>query len=147
MNRLQGLLIERGLSQKEVSIAVGVSRPTVSDWVNNKKDPRGENLHKLAELFSVDWRDILVTDPPREVVRAPASGLTDADLAKIADLVQRKHPGIGEAAPRTIEARILAAGVDKMPESDRERALEAMRLIFIDDADYFNMKGEPVNDA
>lgn len=54
MNIVKELRERAGLQQKEVAIAVGVSRPTVSEWEHQKKDPSGERLQKLATLFDVD---------------------------------------------------------------------------------------------
>ena len=128
MNRVNELIIESGLSQKQVAIEVGVSRPTVSDWANNKKDPRGENLQKLAKLFNVDWRRILITAAPpvqQNPEPRPASSLTDEDLAKIASLVTT-----GADAPRTVEARIVSFGMDKLPSEDRETILAMIRAMF-----------------
>ena len=51
-----------------------------------------------------------------------------------------------ELQPKTIEAKILSAGVDKMPEADRERALDMMRLMFTEYADYFE-KGNDDNES
>jgi transcriptional regulator with XRE-family HTH domain len=48
-----------GIQQKELAISIGVSRPTVSEWESNKKDPSGERLKKLAEYFGVDELVIL----------------------------------------------------------------------------------------
>lgn len=39
--------------------------------------------------------------------------------------------------PKTIEAKIISGGIDKMPPEDRERALDMMRLMFKEYADYF----------
>ena len=82
----------KGLSQKEVALAVGVSRPTVSDWANNKKDPRGENLSKLAKLFDVSWHDIIV---PKGETPAwddrPQTGLTDADIEAVAKYIMKQQ--------------------------------------------------------
>lgn len=64
MNKLNDLMIGKGLTQKEIAIAVGVSRPTVSDWVNNRKDPKGQNLQNLANYLDVDWHDILIQKQP-----------------------------------------------------------------------------------
>ena len=158
MNKIGELLIERGIQQKELALAVGVSEPTVSDWVNQKKDPRGANIKKLADFFEVPLQTIKIEGAHATalekaagivpaVPRPSASGLTDEDLAKIAEMVHKKHPSVGEAVPQTVEARILAAGVDKMPESDRERALQAMRFIFLEYADYFDTKGTKENDT
>lgn len=54
MNLVKELRERAGMQQKEVALAVGVSRPTVSEWEHQKKDPSGERLLKLAELFKVD---------------------------------------------------------------------------------------------
>ena len=54
MNLVKELRQRAGMQQKEVALAVGVSRPTVSEWEHQKKDPSGERLKKLAELFKVD---------------------------------------------------------------------------------------------
>ena len=58
MNRIKELCIQKGIEQKELSILVGVSQPTVSDWFNNKKNPRGDRLEKLSAVL----------ETPREVI-------------------------------------------------------------------------------
>ena len=62
MNRLKELRDRAGMQQKEVAIAVGVARPTVSEWEHQKKDPTGDRLTKLAELFGVSTGVILCYD-------------------------------------------------------------------------------------
>lgn len=59
MNLVHELRVRAGMQQKEVAIAVGVSRPTVSEWEHGKKDPSGDRVLKLAELFGVDPAIIL----------------------------------------------------------------------------------------
>lgn len=53
MNRVKELRLLSGMQQKEVAVAIGVSRPTVSEWEHQKKDPTGERLMRLADLFDV----------------------------------------------------------------------------------------------
>ena len=59
MNIVKELRKKKGIQQKELAIEIGVSRPTVSDWEANKKDPSGERLRRLAEYFGVDELVIL----------------------------------------------------------------------------------------
>ena len=59
MNIVKELRKKAGIQQKELAISIGVSRPTVSEWESNKKDPSGERLKKLAEYFGVDELVIL----------------------------------------------------------------------------------------
>lgn len=54
MNIVKELRKRAGIQQKELAIAIGVSRPTVSEWESGKKDPSGERLKKLAAFFQVD---------------------------------------------------------------------------------------------
>lgn len=64
MNIVKALRKKAGLQQKELAYMVDVSRPTVSEWENNKKDPSGERLKKLAQVFGVDELVILGVVPP-----------------------------------------------------------------------------------
>lgn len=59
MNRVKELRLRAGMQQKEIAVAVGVSRPTVSEWEHQKEDPTGERLLKLASLFNVSTGIIL----------------------------------------------------------------------------------------
>ena len=121
MNIVKELRKKAGIQQKELAISIGVSRPTVSEWESNKKDPSGDRLKKLAEFFGVDELMILgkgVVDYAQEV----------------------------STSPKTIEARILAEGIDKLPKEQREQALDIMRAVFVTHADYF-MKGNDDNDS
>jgi len=63
MNRVRELRIRAGLQQKELAILAGVSHPTVSDWETGKKNPSGERLKKLSQIFGVDNATILGYDP------------------------------------------------------------------------------------
>ena len=105
MNIVKELRKKAGIQQKELAIIIGVSRPTVSDWEANKKDPSGDRLKKLAEYFGVDELVIL--------------GKGVADLTK---------PASNE--PRTPEARILAAWADSATEEQRKKAIKFMDLLF-----------------
>lgn len=103
MNIIYELRKKKGIQQKELALAIGVSQPTVSDWEKNRKDPRGENLGKLAQFFDVDELVIM------------GKGLADQQ-----DL------------PKTIEAQTIADGVDQLPKEDRLKALNIMRAVFVD---------------
>ena len=87
MNRVKEYLIGSGMSQKQLAAFIQVSRPTVSDWVNNKTDPRGDNLHRLAEVFNVPWQDILIDEvstavqPAQVAPVAISSPLSDIEFA------------------------------------------------------------------
>ena len=69
MNIVRELRLRAGMQQKELAFAVGVARPTVSEWEHGKKDPSGDRLKKLSEIFGVDAGVILgfpSTSPDQE---------------------------------------------------------------------------------
>jgi transcriptional regulator with XRE-family HTH domain len=57
--RLKLLRERRNLDQVDVAVAVGVSRPTVSEWESDKKAPSRENARRLAVYFKTDIRWLL----------------------------------------------------------------------------------------
>ena len=58
------------LSQKYVSVELGVSAPTVSEWESGRKTPTVENLLKLKDLYgtTVDYLLGLTDDPGAQAV-------------------------------------------------------------------------------
>ena len=104
---------KKGVQQKELAIEIGVSRPTVSEWESGKKDPSGERLKRLAEYFGVDELVIL--------------GRGVVDLKE-------------ENVPKTPEARLLARGVDSMPQEQREQLINIFRAAFPQYASKFEEK-------
>ena len=96
MNQVKELRLRSGMQQKEVAVAIGVSRPTVSEWEHQKKDPSGERLKKLSGLFNVSPAVVLALEPiPGS---APAT-LEDAETRELWEL--------REAIRRDPDRRIL----------------------------------------
>ena len=125
MNIVKELRKKKGIQQKELAIEIGVSRPTVSEWESGKKDPSGERLRKLARYFDVDELVVL----GKTVI-----DLQDPDAENV--LLARLR-----TEPRTDEAKILANGIDKLPKAQREQALNVVKAMFSQYADYFQ-KGD-----
>ena len=59
MNRLKVVLAEKNIQSKWISEQLGVSRATVSKWVNNTSQPSLEMINKLAKLLDVDYTELL----------------------------------------------------------------------------------------
>ena len=147
MNIIRELRKKKGIQQKELAIAIGVSCPTVSAWESNKKDPSGERLQKLAKFFDVDELVILgkgafIPDQPGLFVptKPEISGKSETDQI-IERLLERL-----DSQPKTSEARILAKGVDKLPPEQREQALAVFRAVFSNHAEDFE-KGKDEDDS
>lgn len=65
--RISEVMLERSISNAKLARMVGVSRPTIGNWIEGKSTPTGENLNNLANVLKLDpnWllngkeRDIL----------------------------------------------------------------------------------------
>lgn len=119
MNNVKTLCVRRGIEQKELSILVGVSQPTVSDWFNNKKNPSGARLEKLSEILGVSRSIILGYDPlPDEQAQIKAAPPTRED-----------RPEQDEA----YEIRMLARAMEQLRPDRQQKAIELMRLLMEED--------------
>jgi len=134
MNIVKELRKKKGIQQKELAIEIGVSRPTVSEWESNKKDPSGERLKKLAEFFNVDELVILGKGTINLYPATNQGGLSETE-----QIVQHVLQQLG-SQPKTVEARIISGGVDKMPPEQREQAVNIMKAVFAQYAEYFERK-------
>ena len=113
MNIVKELRKRKGIQQKELALEIGVSRPIVSEWESQKKDPSGDRLRKLAEYFDVDELVIL------------GKG--------VVDLTQ----GERSEAPRTLEARIVSFGMDQLPKEERDKIISVLQAMYVNNPDLF----------
>ena len=126
MNIVKELRKKKGIQQKELALEIGVSRPTVSEWESNKKDPSGERLHRLAEFFGVDELVILgrgqtglfVPEDPKVIGKSETDQIIERLLKQL------------EAQPKTAEARIVSGGMDKLPKDQREKVLKIFCALY-----------------
>lgn len=146
MNIVRELRRKKGIQQKELAIAIGVSCPTVSAWESNKKDPSGERLQKLAKYFEVDELVILgktVVDAANPNYFVPENpevcGKTETEQIVEYVIEKLNVSPVQTRSPMTPEARIISNVVDKMPQSEREKALNIFKAAY---SDYFDSSSE-----
>ena len=81
---LANLISERNLTQREFAKMVGVSAPTVNDWLKGKTSPRMNKIDKICSIFAIKRSDLLdppaepappAAQPPTAPYRAPLDGL------------------------------------------------------------------------
>ena len=78
MTIIEELMMRKGIQQKELSMEIQVSQPTVSDWINGKKKPKGINVTKLAHYFEVSENVIRGLDP----IYQPINSVIDTEKQK-----------------------------------------------------------------
>lgn len=98
------------LNQTEFANKIGVTQSAISQWEHGLTRPNSDQLKSISLAFGVSIDDLLKGEEDKQSV---------------------------PDAPRTAEARILAQGVDKMPQEQREQALNIVRAVFTKYADYF----------
>jgi len=118
MNRIKEYRIRAGMTQIELSKALNVSQGTISAYESGRTEPDINTMRKLSLTLDVPIDQIFdISDPQPEQTYKPM----------------------------TTEARIISAGIDKMPKADREKALTFMRIIFSQYEEYFE-EGDDAND-
>jgi putative transcriptional regulator len=62
MNRIKEILENQGRSQRWLADKLGKSYNMVNSYVQNRQQPRIEILYEVAEILSVDVKDLLVSN-------------------------------------------------------------------------------------
>jgi transcriptional regulator with XRE-family HTH domain len=57
--KLNKVLLEKKILQKDLARKIGVSRVTLSSWCNNKSLPSIETLMKVANILDVKISDLI----------------------------------------------------------------------------------------
>ena len=85
--KLSALLSERGMSQRELAEAAGLTPASVSRYVNGEREPRAPTIAALADALGVKPSDIIGTPDEQELdtairlVTRNADRLTEAQRA------------------------------------------------------------------
>ena len=139
MNIVKELRRKKGIQQKELALEIGVAPATVSDWEHGRKNPSGERLRKLSDFFGVDTLVVLGEAPDPSTLFVPEDPAI-AGKSETDQIIERLLEKL-DNQPKTEEARILATGIDKLPQDQREQALAVVRAMFAQHADFFE-KGD-----
>ena len=62
LNRSKVALVERNVSQKELSSKIGKSFSTVNAYCANRQQPTLETLDKIAQVLNVPMRSLIKED-------------------------------------------------------------------------------------
>ena len=127
MNNIKSLRKFMKMTQIELANLCNVSQGSISGYEAGRIEPDNETLMRMADIFHVSIDVILGRDKA-----PPESAVPSAERPTITYNAQPDSK-----APKTAEARILSAGIDKMPAKDRERALRMVRLMFDQYEEYF----------
>jgi transcriptional regulator with XRE-family HTH domain len=94
----------RGMTQYELAESIGQSASSITMYENGRREPNFETLEAIADAFNVSLFEFIpVADNPFDYV--------DDWLDEM---------------PKTHESRVLAKGIDKMPEALRKAIMTTL---------------------
>ncbi|MBO5700930.1 MAG: helix-turn-helix transcriptional regulator [Clostridia bacterium] len=110
-NNLKHYMERKGVSQKELSEIIGVSAPTLNEWIKAKKYPRIDKVEKLANYFGCLKSDLIEekTEKQREV--------------------QKKNDILSDIILKLKEDKELLDTVDKLSKLDTEKQIAVKNVI------------------
>lgn len=104
-----------GMNQEQLAELARLNRVTIAKYESGKVEPGAQALSRIADALEVTVDELLGRSSPDETAK----------------------PIVIDNQPKTAEARLLVAGIDRMPEEDRKKALTIMSMVFDKYKDYF----------
>lgn len=124
--KIKRLRIERGWTQSDLGERIGVQKAAINKYetgivVNLKR----EILGKLSDVLDVN---------PAWLIDEEEGWPPVPSIRKLVDNSVRAGMIVGQkmVSPKTEEAKIISAGIDKMEPERREQALKVLQAIFAD---------------
>ena len=62
MNRIKEVLEEKGIKQTWLAEQLGKSYNMVNAYVQNRQQPRLEDLYKIADILQVDIKELIISN-------------------------------------------------------------------------------------
>ena len=112
--RIRELRKARNLSQDQLAELASLNRVTIAKYEAGKVEPGAQALARIADALEVS---------------------TDVILGR----VEEAHEPADR--PKTIEARIISGGVDRLPKDQRETILNVIRAMHANHPELFEEKG------
>lgn len=117
--KIRDLRKERGLNQDQLAELANLNRVTIAKYESGRVEPGAQALARIADALEVS---------------------TDVLLGRSEEII------VPVERPQTIEAQIISGGIDKLPKEQREQAVNIMKAVFAQYANYFE-KGTDDDDT
>ena len=123
INRLKAVMAEHKITQTELAKRTGIRQSSISDWLNNRYEPKQDKVYILANALNVSPAWLLGYDdsniPPVQSIPEKKDGYyTDPEAAEFA-VYLRTRPG----------ARMLFSAAKDISKEDLEKAVEYIELL------------------
>ena len=115
--RLQKSLANSGMTAAELSEATGISEANISNYINGKYIAKQDKCFLLAKALNVDpgWLMTGAEPTTKDILRRAFEEYYD------------EHGSQETVIPVTPESRLLAKGMDRMPEALRKALMTTLK--------------------
>lgn len=100
---LKELRDEHGLTGMQIEEMTGIDQGLISKYEKGERTPKAPNINKLAKLFGVDPKPMLMAAGRLSVNDAPP-GIADPDAARLLEAYSKLEPDNKQVAVRVMEA-------------------------------------------
>ena len=123
INRLKAVMAEHKITQTELAKRTGIRQSSISDWLNNRYEPKQDKVYILANALNVSPAWLLGYDdsniPPVQSIPEKKDGYyTDREAAEFAEYL-RTRPG----------ARMLFSAAKDITKEEMEEAVKYIEFL------------------
>lgn len=116
INRLKNIMKERKITQTELANRTGIRQFSISDWLNDRYEPKQDKVYIIAKALNVSPAWLLGYDEPS--TNQTEGYYVDPETAEFAEYL-RTRP----------EARLLFSASRGISKEDMEKAVEYIELL------------------
>lgn len=116
INRLKNIMKERKITQTELAKRTGIRQSSISDWLNDRYEPKQDKVYIIAKALNVSPAWLLGYDEPS--TNQTEGYYVDPETAEYAEML-RTRP----------EARLLFSASRGISKEDMEKAVEYIELL------------------
>lgn len=116
INRLKNIMKERKITQTELANLTGIRQSSISDWLNDRYEPKQDKVYIIAKALNVSPAWLLGYDEPS--TNQTEGYYVDPETAEFAEYL-RTRP----------EARLLFSASRGISKEDMEKAVEYIELL------------------
>lgn len=139
VNRIQEVMLEKGMSQQAIAEALDLSKATISGWLKPEKFPRPQHLLSLSKLLEIPYKELIIADSNKPMVAFRRNGnfkVTSEHhdhFQYIARLLEKLVPYLPydiESAPSTLkDAKLDYSYIQQVAGRVRSQIVEADGII------------------
>lgn len=118
INRLKSIMKERKITQTELAKRTGIRQSSISDWLNDRYEPKQDKVYIIAKALNVSPAWLLGYDENIPTNEQSSNYYLDAETAEYAEML-RTRP----------EMRMLFSASRGISKEDMEKAVEYIELL------------------